>query len=482
VCEILDRKQFEEALLQSETKYRHLAEQLEAIFDHLPALIFYKDKENRFIRVNKYIAQAYRKSKKELEGVSLFDLYPEDKARRYFLDDLAVINSGKEKLNIEEPWEPEEGLKLVSTSKIPFIDDTEEIQGVIGVSMDITERKRADTLIQELVHRLELERDQAQKSALIDGLTGIANRKGFDHTLEREYLRVQRSGASLALIMIDIDHFKKYNDRYGHPSGDDCLRKVAMALQDSLSRTSDYLARFGGEEFVVNLPDTLSNGAMVVAERLRKVVEALAIPNEDSDTSPYVTISLGVGCTRPCRNEPSEHIIQLADSALYNAKDAGRNRVCFAGMDPGAMAEQTGKRDGFIKLVWNETFACGNQPIDAQHQELFEIANSLLADISYAKPADDHRAGIQSLMAAIHTHFQDEEKILSKCGYPVLEEHQRCHAELLSRAKELSSRCERGELALAELLGFLALDVVSEHMLVEDRMFFPCLVASEIED
>ncbi|HAE22224.1 MAG TPA: hypothetical protein DCG47_07875 [Spirochaetaceae bacterium] len=480
VADILDRKQYEDALLQSETKYRNLAQQLESIFDHLPALIFYKDTENRFIRVNKYIAQAYRKSKQELEGVSLYDLYPEDEARRYFLDDLDVINSGEEKLNIEEPWKTEDGLKWVSTSKIPFIDDTGKIQGVIGISMDITERKRADNLIQELIHRLELERDQARKSALIDGLTGIANRKGFDYTLEREYLRLQRSGASLSLIMIDIDHFKKYNDRYGHVEGDECLRKVALALQDSLIRTPDYLARFGGEEFVVILPDTLSNGAMVVAERLRKVVEALAIPNEDSDTSPYVTISLGVGCTRPRRDESPEHIIQLADAALYNAKDAGRNKVGLAGVDLGSADNQDDKQDGFIKLVWLDSFACGNQTIDDQHQNLFEIANNLLADISNAKHANKQLPDIQSLIAAIRIHFNDEEEILSTLGYPMLEKHKRRHTELLSKATELNSRCERGKLAPAELLGFLTFDVVSEHMLAEDQKFFPFMADHEV--
>jgi hemerythrin-like metal-binding protein len=219
---------------------------------------------------------------------------------------------------------------------------------------------------------------------------------------------------------------------------------------------------------------------MVVAERLRRAVVALAIPHEDSDTSPYVTISLGVGCTRPHRGESPEHIIQLADTALYDAKDAGRNKVGMVGVDLVLMDGQAGKQEGFIRLVWIDDLACGNETIDRQHMELFDIANKMLVDISYGGSAGESLSDIKSLLAAIQTHFQDEEEILSTSGYPLLEEHERCHAELLSKAAGLRNRCERGELALAELLGFLAHDVVSEHLLVEDRKFFSFLAPPEI--
>jgi diguanylate cyclase (GGDEF)-like protein/hemerythrin-like metal-binding protein/PAS domain S-box-containing protein len=476
--ESIQQNRSDERLLQSEINYRHLAEQFEAIFDHLPALVFYKDKENRFIRVNKYVAEAYKKTKNELEGVSLFDLYPEEEARRYFLDDLAVIESGKETLNIEEPWQTEDGPRWVSTSKIPFVDAKGEIQGVIGISMDITERKRADNLIQELIHRLELERDQARKSALLDGLTGIANRKGFDYTLEREYLRLQRSGASMSLIMIDIDHFKKFNDRYGHLAGDVCLRKVATALQDTLGRTPDYLARFGGEEFVVILPDTISAGALVVAERLRKAVEALAIPNEDSETSSWVTISLGVATIRPKRHDAMDHIIQLADSALYRAKDVGRNRVEVAGIEDVPDGDQSKDQGSFLRLVWDDTLACGNEVIDAQHRKLFELANTLIADLTKARAGQAYRPDFRALVDHIAGHFRDEEEILSSLAYPLLDDHRRLHASLVARASGMMASYEHDELEMKELLGFLVGEVVSGHLLQEDRKFFPLMISS----
>ena len=139
-----ERKQADKALQESEKQFMNLSQQLEAILDHLPGLVFYKDKKNNYIRVNKYVALAHGKTKKDLEGKNLFDLYPKEDAEKYYQDDLAVINSGSAKLNIEERWETAEGVKWLNTSKIPFIAPSNEINGIIGISMDITERKQAE--------------------------------------------------------------------------------------------------------------------------------------------------------------------------------------------------------------------------------------------------------------------------------------------------------------------------------------------------
>jgi len=142
--DITERKRAEEALRESEKKYKHLSSELEAILDHLPALIFYKDNKGNFIRVNKYIADAHNMLKEELENKSTFDLYPKDQAQFYLEDDLAVIENNEPKLFIEEPWETEKGKRWVSTSKIPFVDEHGDILGIIGISIDITERKQAE--------------------------------------------------------------------------------------------------------------------------------------------------------------------------------------------------------------------------------------------------------------------------------------------------------------------------------------------------
>ena len=167
--ETFDHNQAEEVLRESEKKYKHLCNELEAILDHLPALIFYKDKKGNFIRVNKYVADAHHMQKKELESKSTFDLYPEDQAQTYLEDDLKVIESSEPKLFIEEPWETEKGKRWVSTSKIPFIDEQGDILGIIGISIDTTERKQAEDALRERT------KDLGERVKELNCLYGISN-------------------------------------------------------------------------------------------------------------------------------------------------------------------------------------------------------------------------------------------------------------------------------------------------------------------
>jgi diguanylate cyclase (GGDEF)-like protein len=161
-------------------------------------------------------------------------------------------------------------------------------------------------------------------------LTGLANRRYFDEAFNLEYHRLKRSGTPLSLIMLDVDHFKKFNDRYGHLAGDDCLRRIGMTLKTYIGRATDIVARYGGEEFVVILADTNQHGAVTVAERIRKAVEALAIPHAGSDVAKTVTISLGVVTVYPTTRLTSpEQIVALVDKAMYCAKKDGRNQIRF---------------------------------------------------------------------------------------------------------------------------------------------------------
>jgi diguanylate cyclase (GGDEF)-like protein len=176
---------------------------------------------------------------------------------------------------------------------------------------------------------LKRKTDMLERFALLDGLTGIHNRRYFDEQLEKEIARNQRDELPLSVIMMDIDHFKEFNDNYGHGAGDKCLQKVARALTDSLSRPSDALCRYGGEEFVALLPGSDADGTRVVAERLREAVEALAITHDYSGVSPVVTLSLGVATADPAGQQKADgdDLLKRADEALYTAKNAGRNRV-----------------------------------------------------------------------------------------------------------------------------------------------------------
>jgi len=171
-------------------------------------------------------------------------------------------------------------------------------------------------------------RDRLTRLASTDGLTGIRNRRYFDEILAREYARLARAGGVLSLILFDIDHFKAFNDTYGHIRGDECLRAVAHALVGSMYRAADVAARYGGEEFACILPDTSEDGALATAERIREAIATLHIPHSASPTAEYVTASFGVATER-CRPGHSElGLLARADEQLYMAKANNRNSIC----------------------------------------------------------------------------------------------------------------------------------------------------------
>lgn len=169
-------------------------------------------------------------------------------------------------------------------------------------------------------------RDLLEELAFIDGLTGIANRRRFDEDLADEWRRCARSGKPLSLILMDIDHFKAYNDNYGHGGGDECLRRVASALEAAVRRPADTVARYGGEEFAYILPETDGAGAQAVAEALLAAVRGLAAKHEFSSAASIVTISAGVASVIPGDASSPQMLIEAADGFLYRAKEGGRNR------------------------------------------------------------------------------------------------------------------------------------------------------------
>ena len=175
---------------------------------------------------------------------------------------------------------------------------------------------------------LKQKTDLLESLASLDGLTGIPNRRNFSEAIDSEWRRAGRSGKPLSLIMADVDYFKAYNDHYGHGAGDDCLKYVATALANIPVRPGDLVARYGGEEFVAILPDTDFDGAKSVAEDFRSMVEALALPHAHSSVAGHVTISAGFATALLPRSKRWEALLEEADKMLYQAKRAGRNRVC----------------------------------------------------------------------------------------------------------------------------------------------------------
>lgn len=191
---------------------------------------------------------------------------------------------------------------------------------VLTVFRDISERKMAEQKLKEANEQLVFLSSK-------DGLTGIANRRIFDETLEKEWRACQREQAPLSLIMFDIDHFKLYNDTYGHGRGDECLKQIAAAAEQVVQRPNDLVARYGGEEFVIVLPNTDETGAFLIAEHVRSCIESLQIPHANSPVSSVVTSSVGVATCTPSATKSTEALLKRADQALYAAKNNGRNQV-----------------------------------------------------------------------------------------------------------------------------------------------------------
>lgn len=209
------------------------------------------------------------------------------------------------------------------------IDECElraRVRAGIKLKCEIEMRKAREKELIEAANQLTDLNDILSNLSLIDGLTNIANRRCFDESLSREWRRAARHGGDLTLIMIDVDHFKLYNDSYGHQRGDKCLMDVTKAINMQLQRPGDMLARYGGEEFAIILPNTKAWQSDALCAKIKKNIEAMNIPHKSSPTADHVTISMGVASRDPSqKNSDLGQLIQEADEALYEAKMKGRN-------------------------------------------------------------------------------------------------------------------------------------------------------------
>lgn len=218
----------------------------------------------------------------------------------------------------EEPW----GLLMVHQCDEPRywqpweVKLVEQVAGQLAIAL-----QQAD-----LYNRLERANEKLRWLATTDGLTEVFNRRYFDYYLRHEWRRLLRDQQPFSLLLCDIDYFKAYNDYYGHPAGDVCLKQIAGAIRSSTHRPADLVARYGGEEFAVILPNTNLTGACQIAEQIQVEVAAQRLPHKTSLIGDRVTVSIGVTTHIPTRREKPEHLITAADAALYLAKDKGRNQ------------------------------------------------------------------------------------------------------------------------------------------------------------
>ncbi|MDN5307195.1 MAG: hypothetical protein PWP16_558 [Eubacteriaceae bacterium] len=217
-----------------------------------------------------------------------------------------------------------------------MFSDSLEYKNQINRDLDEIVRKRTEALtisndlVEKQKQKLEKANAELKKLSTHDPLTGLWNRRKYDEVLEIEWKRCLRYNHPISVIFIDIDYFKKYNDAYGHLAGDDCLVQIADILKSSLTRSTDMAVRYGGEEFVILLPETNRNEAVKTANMLLKKIEARGIPHSQSLVNDNVTVSIGVSSMVPSLRNSSEKLVAEADDALYQAKNNGRNQVQYS--------------------------------------------------------------------------------------------------------------------------------------------------------
>ncbi|WP_234681922.1 diguanylate cyclase domain-containing protein [Bradyrhizobium monzae] len=250
---------------------------------------------------------------------ALAGIHPEDRPQvQAIVDAMKRGDTDEARVTYRNVHRQKSEVWLESTMRVTRKDNG-NVDGVVAISRDITEQKKLETRLETL--------------AIEDSLTGLANRRRFDERLKEEWARAYRDRSSLGLLMIDVDHFKSYNDEYGHPSGDACLRVVAKIIAAEMQRVGDLAARYGGEEFAMLLPNTDAAGCARIGERIRSAVHDAGLVHASSGVAACVTVSIGGAACRPSfeRTAGAGSLIESADRALYAAKDAGRDRLMMSG-------------------------------------------------------------------------------------------------------------------------------------------------------
>ena len=409
------------------------------------------DQGGKFTEVNRALSDIFGLDKREMIGM--------------FLRDLPVPGE-------DSPVEIPEKLGLNGDSS-PVVMEKRFVSRrgkILWVEVSITSHARASkaacfvasfhTITKRKLLQFALE-DQAS----IDMLTKALNRATFSVRASIELQRAGRNGNMVSMVMADLDHFKAINDTCGHAAGDQVLSTFADVSRECL-RGGDILGRWGGEEFLILLPDTGPSGAHQVAERIREALGASSVP-----CGARVTASLGVVAQRP--GEGLATLVQRADEAMYQAKQTGRNRVFTNANDLGREAKGDFDRLHVLLLYWRQNYECGIPEIDAEHMKLFKIANRILASLSEDGDSINAIPLVDELLVHIVHHFRHEEKMLKKMRFPQMREHCLSHSRLLERADKLATEFRDRQTTVGAVLGFVVHDVVSRHIFLEDKEYVP---------
>jgi len=308
----------------------------------------------------------------------------------------------------------------------------------------------------EVAYRKRAE-EKIKDAATTDPLTGLRNRRFLDSIIGAAMEHADRYGEPLSEVIIDLDYFKKVNDTWGHPVGDDVLIQTARLIK-GIIRKADIVIRLGGEEFLILLPQTNLDGAVETAEKIRRMMEQTSHPVAGVCTASF-------GAAQRTRGETYISFYKRGDDALYSAKEQGRNRVCRYG-DTETIPLAS------VQLKWNRTWESGEKNIDDQHRRLVELANSLI-HMSFSKDSFERtEQQLDILLQHIVDHFAYEEKVQKAVGYPDFEEHAGIHKSLVEKTVNLKKSYQDGTLKSSEFIAFMLDDVIVGHMTNEDVKFY----------
>lgn len=415
------------------------------------------DMDGNFVKVNKEFENVLGYAVEELEGRNFMNLVHEE--------DIPASLACLQELDTQNFVESFVNRFRHKNGSYRYIEWRSRGNGkyVYSSARDITQRKLLELELKQtneelidLTRKLQEANESLKTRAITDELTGLYNRHFFERKVMEEMERADRSNEPLSLIIFDLDHFKRVNDTWGHPIGDEVLKKTAKVVGNQL-RSIDILCRIGGEEFAVILPRTALDSAVVVAEKLRETLDVDLHPKAGKVTGSF-------GVAERVKAESLRRWYKRADDALYQAKNQSRSCV--------VACSQAEKSIATVRLEWRDEWASGNAKIDEQHQELLERSSSLITMLYSETKREKVLEQLEMLLRRIVHHFKTEEQMLVEVSYPEVERHAKIHETLVVKALYLKDCYLKGELQAAGFFSFIIDDVVLGHMVKEDMQFF----------